>query len=186
MIQSGDELGVGTRGSLWLGGVLAMWWTVCVVTFASVPQRHVVRVSAAGFADRSPSAHSGYWFLFPLAATLVYIVLELGMRLSVRNPELLNIPCKEIFLSLSPAQRAPILRVLHEALQRMIVAVTMGFAAMQIGLLAAQRGATSFSDMAVPVALLTVLAVMIVAARAHKRVDRLLRASCRPSSGVCL
>jgi uncharacterized membrane protein len=99
-----------------LAALLAAYWTACAILYPRLPDRLPIHFNLRGQADRwSENAMLG-WFGLPLIATAT-VALMLGLTaLSARRPELWNIPEKQRFLTLTRAQRAPILDELNKVL----------------------------------------------------------------------
>ncbi len=87
-----------SAGWVWVGVLLAGLWGFAVVLYPGLPERIPGHFGLDGSVTRWVS-RSGFWWLPAVATGLALLVFGLT-RLAFRYPEILNLPQKELFLSL--------------------------------------------------------------------------------------
>lgn len=111
-----------------------------MMVYPDIPQRFPIHFGASGqpdgWATRSPLS----WLMVPLIAAGSVLLLEAASRISVRNPQLWNVPQKSRFLALTPNERAPIIHRLQRFMALVGVMTTGLMAVVQASIYHAATG----------------------------------------------
>jgi hypothetical protein len=120
--------------------LLAGYFAGAAALWPLLPDRVPLHLGFTGEATTWTPTSLLSWFGLPLfSVAMTAFLFGLG-RLSVRAPELWNIPDKERFLALPPAERAPIEAYLRGFLAWCSVLVTLCFIGVHIGMYDAATG----------------------------------------------
>lgn len=116
-----------SAGWVWAGVLLAGLWWFAVALYPGLPQRIPGHFGLDGGVTRWIS-RAGFWWLPVVATGLALLVFGLT-RLAFRHPEILNLPQKELFLSLPKHLQHKLMRRLdfHLALLTGFICVLFGY-----------------------------------------------------------
>ncbi len=103
------------------------------IVWPALPERIPIHFGFDGKADGWTDRSLLVWFLLPMLAVLVTVVIDWAGRLIQRRPDLINIPSKEAFLALTPAQRQPVIDTLRRSMCWLAMIITSMFGVIQIG-----------------------------------------------------
>lgn len=96
-----------------------------IMVYPRLPERIPMHFDLSGQPDRWEERSLIAWLLLPVVATGTALLLDVGSRISVRNPQLWNVPDKPRFLALTPEERAPIIQRLQNFMGLVGVTVTV-------------------------------------------------------------
>jgi uncharacterized membrane protein len=157
--------------------LLASYFTVAAALWPLLPRRMPLHLSFTGEATAWTTTTLLSWFGLPLfSVAMAAFIFSLG-RLAVRTPELWNIPEKQRFLALPPAERAPIEAYLRGFLAWCSVLVTISFIGIHIGLYdAATEHVLGLSWLSNLVAFAPIGVILLLAVRSSRTAAKLVRA----------
>lgn len=84
-----------------------------LMVYPRLPARFPMHFDLSGTPDVWAERSVLSWLLLPMIAAATALLLEMASRMSVRNPQLWNVPEKRRFLALTPEERAPIVHRLQ-------------------------------------------------------------------------
>ena len=85
-----------------------------MLVYPTLPERFPRHFDLSGQPDGWMERSVLSWLLLPMIAAAMAGLLEVMTRASARNPSLWNVPDKKRFLALTPAEQAPIVRLLQD------------------------------------------------------------------------
>lgn len=104
--------------------LLAIWFALAWTAYADLPTQLPVHFNAAGVPDSYAAKSLLSWFMLPLVG-LATVLMLLGTNwLTERYPGLLNVPSKELYLALPPAERAPLTEMVRVFMAVISLAIT--------------------------------------------------------------
>ena len=107
--------------------LLALFFAGAAIAWPHLPPRIAIHFGFSGRPDRWVSTTWIAWFGLPLLAAAMTLVL-LGIdKLLQRSPEMWNVPNRERFLQMSPAEREPIESAVHRLVAWCAVLITCSF-----------------------------------------------------------
>lgn len=119
---------------------LAGVWLLAFGLWPSLPERLPMHFNAQGLPDRIAPRCIWSWFPLPILSTgMTAFMLGIGaavLSLSVRRPDMVNIPSKEKFLALGPEARTRVLEPLRAMLFGMPLVVNLIFCYVLLGIYA--------------------------------------------------
>lgn len=144
-----------------------------VLTWGDLPGRVPLHFGLDGEADRWTERVGLIWFGLPaLAAGLTVFIRTLG-GFAARNPEIWNVPRKEVFVRLSPDQRAPVIASLEGYLAATSLAMGCLFATLQVGVFMTATGRSDgLSGGIMVVSVAAVVGILVGAFLLRRRIVR--------------
>lgn len=107
--------------------LLGLFFAGAAIAWPHLPPRIAIHFGFSGRPDRWVSTTWMAWFGLPLLAVAMTLLL-LGIdTLLQRSPETWNVPDKERFLRMTPAEREPIESVVHRFVAWCAVLITCSF-----------------------------------------------------------
>lgn len=104
--------------------LLALFFAGAAIAWPHLPSRIAIHFGFSGRPDRWISTTWIAWFGLPLLAVAMTLLL-LGIdKLLQRSPEAWNVPDRERFLEMSPAEREPIVSAVHRLVAWCAVLIT--------------------------------------------------------------
>lgn len=123
--------------------LLALYFAAAAALWPGLPQRIPLRVDLVGRPTAWTPTSLLSWFGLPLLAGAMTLLVYAMGRHSARSPGLWNIPEKDRFLALPPAERAPIDAYLRRVLAWCAILMTVSFIGAHVGLYEAAAGTGS-------------------------------------------
>jgi uncharacterized membrane protein len=157
------------------GLLIAGGFVVAAITAAHLPARYAVHFNFAGEPDRWARAGDFEWYVLPLiGGVLCTLLTVLGLALPRIPLRSMNMPRKEEFLRLSPAEQAPILRKVSHFVLLLALLICLELIGVQLAMfgsaLRGSLGAYFVVPLATTIAVLgTVVGYTIHLARAIRR-----------------
>jgi uncharacterized membrane protein len=112
--------------------LLLLYFGAAAAVWPALPDRIPVHFGAAGAPDRWTDTSMTSWFLLPVvAAGLTLLVRGVG-RLAAAHPALWNVPHKDRFLRMSPEERAPVVETVDAFLAVVTILVIVLFGEIQV------------------------------------------------------
>lgn len=107
--------------------LLALFFAGAAIAWPHLPPRIAIHFGFSGRPDRRVSTTWIAWFGLPLLAAAMTLFL-LGIdKLLQQSPQMWNVPDKERFLRMSPAEREPIESAVHRLVAWCAVLITCSF-----------------------------------------------------------
>lgn len=158
---------------LFILATLAVLWIGSAAMYGDLPDRIPLHFNFAGEPDRWGPKSAGMWFLLPMVATAIGVVMVALSHWAARKPELINFPGKEDLLALPVERREPAIRHLVAMTDWIGVCVVVCLAVVQYAIYGAALGRSS-SGM-IPAAVLVgcvgpLVAILIQSARINRTV----------------
>jgi uncharacterized membrane protein len=112
---------------------LLVWiWVFSILKWPELPERIPVHFNMAGEADGWADKSWEHWFLIPLVAVGMTLLLYGSAWLAARFPQHANLPSRVKLADLPPEERGPLLDVIKELLYRIAALITVQFVLMQL------------------------------------------------------
>jgi len=148
------------------------------LAYPRLPERIPLHFGLDGTPDRWAETSLASWFMLPLVALTVNVLLYGLAALTTRNVRFVNLPGKERLLALPAERQRAVLRRMREGLESLTAPLTLGFCLIQLGSYRTAVGSGGRFEM-VAALLLMVLASPIAAIglllRTQTELDRQVR-----------
>lgn len=105
-----------------------------VMVYPRLPERFPIHFDLSGQPDGWQDRSLVSWLMLPAIAAGMAGLLELATRFSEDNPQLWNVPDKQRFLALTPAERAPVVERLKNFMAMVGMASTALLGVIQVSI----------------------------------------------------
>lgn len=147
-----------------------------MMVYPTLPQRFPRHFGVSGQPDAWMERSVLSWLLLPIIAAATAALLEVASRASIRNPSLWNVPDKQRFLALTPAEQAPVIRRLRDFMGMTGLATTALMMLVQASIYdAATRSTPSMPGYVLPAAGLFAVILVILGLRMNSRIAALIQ-----------
>lgn len=147
-----------------------------LMVYPRLPERIPMHFDLSGQPDAWERRSLAAWLMLPVIAAGTALLLEVASRVSVRNPQLWNVPDKPRFLALTPEERAPIIHRLQNFMGLVGVTVTVVMMMVQASVyLAAMEPAPRLPGYALAAIVLPMGVLLVAGLRLNRSIATLIR-----------
>ncbi len=148
------------------------------LAYPRLPERMPLHFGLDGTPDRWAETSLASWFMLPLVALALNLLLYGAAALSTRNARLVNLPGKERLLALPLERQRAVLRRMREGMESLTAPLTLAFCLIQIGVYRTAIGAGGRIEIIAALILLLLgssIAVVGMLLRTQNELDRQVR-----------
>jgi uncharacterized membrane protein len=117
-----------------LNGLLLVWlWAFSILRWPDLPDKIPMHFRLSGAPDAWEARSWTSWFALPLSGLGITALMYLSAWMAKRFPRAVNVPAKDLYVSLPPASRAPILARVQNLVYRIAALISLQFILFQVG-----------------------------------------------------
>ncbi|MFN0098110.1 MAG: DUF1648 domain-containing protein [Gemmatimonadaceae bacterium] len=148
-------------------------FVAAILAYPSLPSEVPAKLNLAGEVARRVPESLASWFLIPVLALVLQILLVMWRNSLPRHPEMFNFPDKEDFLRLPDAYRGPVVVQMQWMMDAIALLIQALLAAIYVLVWMRSRGHSSSSQVIVPIimSVMTTPLIFLLLARVTNAVD---------------